>query len=100
MATLTLGALGVVYGDIGTSVLYALREVFDTGLVAFNQSNVLGILSLFFWTLTIATTTTLLAPSALAMHHTTTRLSPLNEPSQLMTMCCYGACPVQGRRPR
>jgi KUP system potassium uptake protein len=52
MGALTLGALGVVYGDIGTSVLYAIREVFDTGLVAFNHDNVLGILSLFFWTLT------------------------------------------------
>jgi KUP system potassium uptake protein len=52
VAALTLGALGVVYGDIGTSVLYAIREVFDTGLVAFNHDNVLGILSLFFWTLT------------------------------------------------
>ena len=53
MAALTLGALGVVYGDIGTSVLYALREVFDTGWVSFNHDNVLGILSLFFWTLTL-----------------------------------------------
>ena len=53
MATLTLGALGVVYGDIGTSVLYAIREVFDTGFVEFNHDNVLGILSLFFWTLTV-----------------------------------------------
>ena len=52
VAALTLGALGVVYGDIGTSVLYAIREVFDTGLVTFNHDNVLGILSLFFWTLT------------------------------------------------
>ena len=53
IAALTLSALGVVYGDIGTSVLYAIREVFDTGLVAFNHDNVLGILSLFFWTLTL-----------------------------------------------
>ena len=53
VAALTLGALGVVYGDIGTSVLYAIREVFATGLVSFNHDNVLGILSLFFWTLTL-----------------------------------------------
>ncbi|MGA0941163.1 MAG: KUP/HAK/KT family potassium transporter, partial [Burkholderiaceae bacterium] len=52
LATLTLGALGVVYGDIGTSVLYALKEVFATGLIAFTPDNVLGILSLFVWTLT------------------------------------------------
>ena len=53
LAALTLGALGVVYGDIGTSVLYALKEVFGTGLIAFTPENVLGILSLFVWTLTL-----------------------------------------------
>ncbi len=42
LAALTLGALGVVYGDIGTSVLYALKEVFATGLIAFTPDNVLG----------------------------------------------------------
>ena len=52
LAALTLGALGVVYGDIGTSVLYALKEVFATGLIAFTPDNVLGILSLLVWTLT------------------------------------------------
>jgi KUP system potassium uptake protein len=52
IAALTLGALGVVYGDIGTSVLYALKLVFDTGLVPLNEANILGILSIFFWTLT------------------------------------------------
>jgi KUP system potassium uptake protein len=53
LGALTLGALGVVYGDIGTSVLYALKEVFATGLIAFTPDNVLGILSLFVWTLTL-----------------------------------------------
>ncbi len=52
MTALTLGALGVVYGDIGTSVLYALKQVFDTGLVPLTEANILGILSIFFWTLT------------------------------------------------
>ena len=52
IAVLTLGALGVVYGDIGTSVLYALKLVFDTGLVPLTEANILGILSIFFWTLT------------------------------------------------
>ncbi len=52
LAGLTLGALGVVYGDIGTSVLYAVKEVFASGHVAFTPDNVFGILSLFFWTLT------------------------------------------------
>ena len=53
LAALTLGAFGVVYGDIGTSVLYALKEVFGSGHVAFTPDNVYGILSIFFWTLTV-----------------------------------------------
>ncbi|MEY2780405.1 MAG: hypothetical protein RL307_109 [Pseudomonadota bacterium] len=52
LAGLTLGALGVVYGDIGTSVLYAVKEVFGSGHVDFTPANVYGILSIFFWTLT------------------------------------------------
>ena len=53
MAGLTLGALGVVYGDIGTSPLYALKEVFHGGHVATTSDNILGVLSLIFWTMTI-----------------------------------------------
>ncbi len=53
LAALTLGAIGVVYGDIGTSVLYAMKEVFGSGHVQFTPENVYGILSIFFWTLTI-----------------------------------------------
>jgi len=53
LAALTLGALGVVYGDIGTSPLYALKEVFHGGHVATTQDNILGVLSLIFWTMTI-----------------------------------------------
>lgn len=52
--TLALGALGVVYGDIGTSPLYAFRTCF-VGIdgIAPTPANVLGILSLIFWSLTI-----------------------------------------------
>jgi len=53
LAGLTLGALGIVYGDIGTSPLYALKEVFRGGHVVPTHDNVLGVLSLIFWTLTI-----------------------------------------------
>jgi KUP system potassium uptake protein len=51
---LALGALGIVYGDIGTSPLYALRECFHEshGLPA-TPSTVLGLLSLFFWSMTL-----------------------------------------------
>ncbi len=53
LAALTIGAIGVVYGDIGTSVLYAVKEVFGAGHVPFTVPNVYGILSIFFWTLTV-----------------------------------------------
>jgi KUP system potassium uptake protein len=51
---LTLGAIGVVYGDIGTSPLYAVRECFSThsGIMP-TPDNVLGLLSLVFWSLII-----------------------------------------------
>ena len=53
LATLTLAAIGVVYGDIGTSPLYALKEVFAHDRVPLNPDNILGILSLAFWSLTV-----------------------------------------------
>lgn len=53
LAALTLGALGVVYGDIGTSVLYALKEVFSSGHVALTTAHVYGVLSLVVWTVTV-----------------------------------------------
>jgi KUP system potassium uptake protein len=53
LAGLTLGALGVVYGDIGTSPLYALKEVFHSAHVPMTPGNVLGVLSLIFWTITV-----------------------------------------------
>ncbi|CAN5766395.1 potassium transporter Kup [soil metagenome] len=53
MAALTLGAIGVVYGDIGTSPLYALKEVFAHGHVPLTAENIYGVLSLVFWTLTV-----------------------------------------------
>ena len=53
MALLTLGALGVVYGDIGTSPLYAFRESFAAADLTVSRSAVLGVLSLIFWALAI-----------------------------------------------
>ena len=55
MAVLTLGALGVVFGDIGTSPLYALQTVFhaDHGSVPTTASAVYGVFSLVFWSITI-----------------------------------------------
>ena len=53
LGALTLGAIGVVYGDIGTSVLYAVKEVFHTGHLALTPENIYGVLSIFVWTLTL-----------------------------------------------
>ena len=53
LPVLTLGAIGVVYGDIGTSPLYAFKEVFAHGHVPLTPDNIFGVLSLIFWTLTV-----------------------------------------------
>ncbi|WP_295529466.1 potassium transporter Kup [uncultured Pseudacidovorax sp.] len=53
MPALVLGAIGIVYGDIGTSVLYAIKEIFGHGHVPFTVENVYGMLSMIFWTMTI-----------------------------------------------
>ncbi len=54
LAVLALAALGVVYGDIGTSPLYAVKEVFaGNHPIPVNEANIFGSLSLFFWALII-----------------------------------------------
>jgi KUP system potassium uptake protein len=55
LAPLVIGAIGVVFGDIGTSPLYTLRECF-TGPhgLPLTPDNVLGILSIVFWAIMIA----------------------------------------------
>ncbi|MEY2401026.1 MAG: system potassium uptake protein, partial [Ilumatobacteraceae bacterium] len=50
---LTLGALGVVFGDIGTSPLYAIRESFEHQHLAASRVNALGVASLAFWALIV-----------------------------------------------
>ena len=57
MAALSLGALGVVYGDIGTSPLYAFKEAFNPAHdLGYSAPNIYGVLSLIFWALTIIVT--------------------------------------------
>ncbi|MCH4244978.1 potassium transporter Kup [Acinetobacter gerneri] len=51
LPAITLAALGVVFGDIGTSPLYALRQCFLEAHIAITETTVLGILSLIFWCL-------------------------------------------------
>ena len=57
LGALTLAALGVVYGDIGTSPLYTVKEVFapHTG-VALNAQNIIGVISVIFWALMLVVT--------------------------------------------
>ena len=51
---LTLAALGVAYGDIGTSPLYTMREAFgEAGGLHLGEAAVLGVLSLVFWSLVL-----------------------------------------------
>ncbi len=54
---LVVGAIGVVFGDIGTSPLYALKEVFSSAHpMPLDEANLLGALSLIFWTLAVVVT--------------------------------------------
>jgi KUP system potassium uptake protein len=57
MSTLMVGAIGVVYGDIGTSPLYTLREAFHgPHALPLTAANVLGVLSVIFWSLVLVVT--------------------------------------------
>jgi len=56
LAALVLGAIGVVFGDIGTSPLYAFRECFAHHDLAITPANVLGLLSIIVWSLLIVVT--------------------------------------------
>jgi KUP system potassium uptake protein len=56
MATVMLGAIGVVYGDIGTSPLYTLSVCFSATNLALIPENILGILSLIFWSILLVVT--------------------------------------------
>ena len=53
LATLALGAIGVVYGDIGTSPLYTIKAIFGEQGIAASADNILGALSLIFWSLVV-----------------------------------------------
>ena len=60
-AALAVGALGVVFGDIGTSPLYTVQTVFspsDPHPVPVSTENVFGVVSLIFWAVTIVVTIT------------------------------------------
>jgi KUP system potassium uptake protein len=72
-ALLVVAACGVVYGDIGTSVLYTLREIFfgphTSGQVPLAPDNVLGAVSLIFWSLLLLITGKYICFVLYADHH-------------------------------
>lgn len=69
LAALSLGALGVVYGDIGTSPLYAFRESFHAGNLPVTESAVLGVVSTMVWALVVVVTIKYLALVMRADNH-------------------------------
>lgn len=56
LTSLMIGAIGIVYGDIGTSPLYALKSCFSIGNLAVSEMNVLGLISIFIWSLFLIVT--------------------------------------------
>ncbi|MFN8608334.1 MAG: potassium transporter Kup [Vulcanimicrobiota bacterium] len=69
LRALALGALGVVYGDIGTSPLYSIREALHTGGLLITEDNILGVLSLIFWSLMVVVCLKYLLLVMRAEHH-------------------------------
>src|SRR5512135_331508 len=56
LGMLALGAIGVVYGDIGTSPLYTVKEIFGSGGVPLTPDNIVGAISAVFWALMMVVT--------------------------------------------
>jgi KUP system potassium uptake protein len=66
---LAIGALGVVYGDIGTSPLYSIREALHSGHLTIDSANIIGVLSLIFWSLMVVVCLKYLLLVMRAEHH-------------------------------
>ena len=109
LAQLSLAALGVVFGDIGTSPLYAIRECFHGEYgIAVTRGNVLGVLSLVFWALLVIVTVKYLYFVLRADNHgeggvlALTALAKAKEArargarSALVTIGLFGACLLYG----
>ena len=106
VASLTLTAIGVVYGDIGTSPLYALRECFfGSHSVPATQENVLGVLSLIFYSLLLVISVKYIAIVMRADNQgeggilALTALLPAREGlrwSTLVLLGIFGACLLYG----
>ena len=109
LSPLTLAALGVVYGDIGTSPLYAIRECFHGEYgIAVSHANVLGVLSLMFWALIMIVSLKYLTFVVRADNHgeggviaLTALLKPTNSKKirrrfGLVALGLFGACLLYG----
>ncbi|HVZ36463.1 MAG TPA: KUP/HAK/KT family potassium transporter, partial [Polyangiaceae bacterium] len=110
MAALSLGALGVVYGDIGTSPLYALKEcVHGAHGLAVTDANVLSLLSLIFWSITLVVTIKYLGfimradnggeggiLALLALLPPPKRTPPLGKLAPLVALVLFGAALLYG----
>src|SRR3954465_11724134 len=109
LAALTLGALGVVYGDIGTSPLYTIKEIFSpaTG-VPLQADTIIGAVSVVFWALMLVVTlkyVTLIMRASnhgeggimalLALASTTCSKQP-GLRKQLLLLGAFGACLFYG----
>ncbi|HED64724.1 MAG TPA: potassium transporter Kup, partial [Planctomycetes bacterium] len=108
-ALAALAALGIVYGDIGTSPLYAFRECFaGEGNVPVTPENILGVLSLIVWALVVVVSVKYLAFVIRADNHgeggilalMTLVLSPIKRSSPLrpvlLSIGLFGACLLYG----
>jgi len=108
LALLSLAALGVVYGDIGTSPLYAIRESFhETYGLGVTPDNILGVLSLIFWSLVLVISVKYLAIVLRADNHgeggilaLTALVTPLHDGGQrrrvLVMLGLFGAALLYG----
>ena len=102
---LVLGAIGVVFGDIGTSPLYTLRECLKAA-GGVNQSNVFGIVSLILWSIVVVVTLKYVSfvmradndgeGGILALTALTSRVAPVRLRRVLLTLGVFGAAMFYG----
>jgi KUP system potassium uptake protein len=116
-AVATIGALGVVFGDIGTSPIYTIQTIFNPGdphPVAASTESVYGLLSLVFWSVTIIVTVLyvglvlradnegeggiLSLITLLSRRSTTSSQAPTRMARWLATLGIFGGIVVSGRQ--
>lgn len=107
MSALMLGAIGVVFGDIGTSPLYSLKQCFTSGAsIAINDVNMMGLLSLIFWALTLVVSVKYVVfvmkadnegeGGIMSLMSLANRVAPRNSKSTLIILGLFGAALFYG----